>query len=148
MRREWVMVLNICCWMGVSGCGCGCWVDLELREGLAGGGWGGAGWGGSSRAVVSLWTSSFRTRPSLPVPVTSAMLMFSSFKRPRTAGVANDEWCLDSEGPVASPSVSPTFTALRRCCSAMFCGCRADGEEPACSAGGVVRASSSGEISL
>lgn len=143
MRREWVMVLNICCWMGVSGCGCGCWVELELREGLAGG-----GWGGTSCAVDSLWTSSFRTRPSLPVPVTSAILMSSSFKRPRTAGVANDECCLGMEGPLVSLSVSPTFTAFGRCCSAMVCGCCADGEGPACSAGVVVRASSSGGISL
>lgn len=147
MVRERVMVLNICSWIGVSACGCCCWVASELDGGLAGGGgWAGAGWG-TSRAAASLWTSSFRTRPSFPVPVTSAMLTSSSFKSPRTAGVAKDECCLDI-GPLASPSVSPTLTAFSTCCSAFFCGGCADGEEPACSAVGVVRASSSGEISL
>lgn len=142
------MVLNICSCIGVSACACCSGVESEVDGSLVGGGgWAGAGWC-TSRAAASLWTSSFRTRPSLPVPVTSAMLTSSSFRSPRTAGVANNECCLDVEGPCASPPVSLTFTAFAPCCSAMSCGCGADGEEPACLAGGVVRASSSGEISL
>ena len=44
--------------------------------------------GVESLAAANLWTSSLRTRPSLPLPVTWDMSTSSSFKRPRTAGVA------------------------------------------------------------
>ena len=98
-----------------------------------------------SLAAANLWTSSFRTRPSLPVPAMSVMLTSSSFKSPRTAGVANVECFSGFVGPPASRSVT---LALPPCSSVAFCGSGADDEEPGCSAGGIVRASSSGEISL
>lgn len=41
-------------------------------------------------ASACLWTSSFRTRPSLPVPSMSSIFNLRSFSMPRTAGVASD----------------------------------------------------------
>lgn len=49
---------------------------------------------GESLFSTYLRTSSLRTRPSLPVPVTSRMFSPWVLRRPRTAGVARDA-CLD-----------------------------------------------------
>ena len=91
MERERVMDLNIAVWMGVigvvvswAGCdaGCGLVVLLLLLSVLVlvdpDGDW----------KLRWLWTSSFRTRPSRPVPEMSAMSRLCSLRRARTAGVA------------------------------------------------------------
>lgn len=45
------------------------------------------------RASANFCTSSLRTRPSLPVPMTELISTSKVFRRPRTAGVAS-ELCL------------------------------------------------------
>lgn len=81
--------------MGVSFRGSSIWAASAGGGALVveGAGCGDGVVGASSRAAAKVWTSSFRTRPSLPVPVTSDISTLSSFKRPRTAGVASLE-CL------------------------------------------------------
>lgn len=84
MFRDLVMVLNMADWMGVSLVSVS--VCAVLSDVVAG--------TGTSFDSTSLSTSSFRTRPSLPVPVMSRMLMPCVLRRPRTAGVARDA-CFD-----------------------------------------------------
>lgn len=94
MERERVMVLNMEVWIGVSGMAVSRWGFVSSSLSAE----------GACRCVervvcvvdvaASRWaakrcTSSFRTRPSLPVPVTSEIWTSSSFSRPRTAGVAS-----------------------------------------------------------
>ena len=108
-------------------------------------------------------TSGLSTRPSLPVPGILAMSTSYLLRRPRTAGVArppclvdrpegSDLWWIgvswsgfDSTSCSSSGSSTSPFSF---CLAAAFWGCCASSGDPACSAGGVTRASSSGEISL
>ena len=102
MVKDLVMVLNIWDWMWVSGC-----VDstccesliavariplvaalVEVVDGV------GPVASGCSFCETNLRTSSFKTRPSLPVPVMSRMLRLCVLSMPRTAGVAR-EACFD-----------------------------------------------------
>lgn len=77
------MVLYIAVWMGVRG------VTLSGSVGtcVLGVGWVEGCW------EMWRWTSSFITRPSLPLPRISVMLSLCSCIRCRTAGVARF-WCL------------------------------------------------------
>ena len=81
------------------------------------------------------------TRPSLPVPVTSSILILSSLRKPRTAGVASAACFSTGAISFVSPDVPD-------CCSAAFCGCCGSDRDPACSAGGAKMASFSGDMSL
>lgn len=72
-------------------------------------------------ASACLWTSSFRTRPSLPVPSMSSMFNFRSLSMPRTAGVAN-EACF--------PSCRCGFVSSVEGSSGRGAGCSEDGTSP------------------
>lgn len=67
------------------------------------------------REAAYLWTSSLSTRPSLPLPGMSSMLILSSFVRCRTAGVASDA-CL----PVG-PEDTTSFWAVGTDCDGSDC---------------------------
>ena len=110
MERERAMVLNIWDWIGVREIEVSVWGVVEVREIC--GDEDGDGSDGVREVAAWFWTSSLRTRPSLPVPVTWLMSILRSFKSPRTAGVAN-ELCL--------PLVS-TFGVT----SGSVCSCNSD----------------------
>lgn len=86
MFRDLVIVLNICDWIGVR-----LTIDSACR--VSGDAETGAGTDvgtGESLSATNLRTSSFITRPSLPVPLISRMFTPWLFSSPRTAGTARD----------------------------------------------------------
>lgn len=92
-------------------------------------GWGtdgAVGAGVASRSATYRRTSSFRTLPSLPVPLTLNISTFSSFNIPRTAGVAR-EANLNGEDMASttgsdSASVATLTAGGFATCSGIGCG--------------------------
>lgn len=87
MFRDLVIVLNICDWIGVRltvASDCRVSGDPETGAGTE------VGAVGESLWATKFSTSSFITRPSLPVPLTSRMFTPWLFNSPRTAGTARD----------------------------------------------------------
>ena len=88
-----------------------------------------------------MWTSSFITRPSLPVPTISSMFASSSLRSPRTAGVANDV-CLNF-GRIDALKRLWFERKISCSCSIACCGCCGEEAELAGSIEGVIWVSSS-----
>ena len=85
-----------------------CWGVSAEESGACEGVGGGVGDGVVARWAANWCTSSFRTRPSLPVPAMSDMLTESSFSRARTAGVARAA-CLEGGFGTTLVSTLPEF---------------------------------------
>lgn len=100
------------------------------------------------------WTSSFSTRPSLPLPVTSVMEMLCSLIRWRTAGVAR-EACLPgivsallSDCRPNGPPISSFSIFCSACCGSSFFFSGVGVDSPVLLGVSASLASSSGLISL
>lgn len=99
------------------------------------------------------WTSSFSTRPSLPLPVTSVMEMLCSLIKWRTAGVAREACLLGVVSALVSdcrpsgPPISSFSIFCSACCGlSFFSGIAVD--SPVLLGVSASLASSSGLISL
>lgn len=101
MFKDLVIVLNICDWNGVRlaiDSVCRVSGDTETGAGMNDG-------LGESLSATNLITSSFITRPSFPVPLTSRMLTPWLFNSPRTAGTARDA-CFDLGASLGTSGIS------------------------------------------